>query len=380
MNETMLLLVLSLITAVIAGLVVMRLFTARRTAREKVARDSSEKLLADAAAEAKRIEAGRRTRDDNSDHSAETPSATTKSTIEAAKRDAERKAAEDAARRDAERRAAEDAARRDAERRAAEDAARRDAERRAAEDAARRDAERRAAEDTARRDAERKAAEDAARRDAEHQMADARAAQIVERTTIEQAARHRLAVDAERREAERLARERKAVEEALRQEEEERLAVEQAILRERERQAAEAEIARQRPVTPKSKRPEETIVMIADDSRVVRVKTSRLLTAHRYQVATAEDGADAARQIALSPPDVLITDVDMPGLNGFQLSRHVRDNPRTARLPIIMVTSDSEQLRAEATEIGVNVVLGKPYPEEQLIAHIQQLVAEQGRA
>jgi len=211
-------------------------------------------------------------------------------------------------------------------------------------------------------------------------MADARAAQIVERTTIEQAARHRLAVDAERREAERLARERKAVEEALRQEEEERLAVEQAILRERERQAAEAEIARQRPVTPKSKRPEETIVMIADDSRVVRVKTSRLLTAHRYQVATAEDGADAARQIALSPPDVLITDVDMPGLNGFQLSRHVRDNPRTARLPIIMVTSDSEQLRAEATEIGVNVVLGKPYPEEQLIAHIQQLVAEQGRA
>ena len=55
-----------------------------------------------------------------------------------------------------------------------------------------------------------------------------------------------------------------------------------------------------------------------------------------------EDGVDAARQIEASPPDVLVTDVDMPGLNGFQLAKMVRDNPRTAKLPIIMVTSDNE--------------------------------------
>ncbi|MBK7674822.1 MAG: response regulator [Candidatus Accumulibacter sp.] len=131
------------------------------------------------------------------------------------------------------------------------------------------------------------------------------------------------------------------------------------------------------PVTLKTKTAEETVVMVADDSRVVRIKTGRLLAAHRYQVVTAEDGLDAARQIEAAAPDVLVTDVDMPGMNGLQLARQVRGNPRTARVPIIMVTSDNDQLRAEAAAAGVDVVLGKPYPEEQLIGHIQQLLQGQ---
>jgi CheY-like chemotaxis protein len=90
-------------------------------------------------------------------------------------------------------------------------------------------------------------------------------------------------------------------------------------------------------------------------------------------VVTAEDGTDAARQIEASLPDVLVTDVDMPGLTGLQLARQVRGNPRTAALPIIIVTSDSEQLQDEAAAAGVNVVLGKPYPEALLIEHVQQL-------
>ncbi|MBP6709569.1 MAG: response regulator [Candidatus Accumulibacter sp.] len=106
---------------------------------------------------------------------------------------------------------------------------------------------------------------------------------------------------------------------------------------------------------------------------MVRVKTGRLLSAQGYQVIMAEDGEDAARQIEDVIPDVLITDVDMPGMNGLQLARQVRGNPRTAHVPIIMVTSDSEQLRAEATAAGVNVVLGKPYPEELLLDHLQEL-------
>ena len=219
--------------------------------------------------------------------------------------------------------------------------ARREAERLAAEEAARREAERLAAEEAARREAERLAAEEAPRRDAD----------------------------------------RRAVEEALRQEEEERLAIEAAIEREAARQAAEEarrrELAAAPPPVAAFRTAEQTVVMVADDSKVVRIKTGRLLGAHRFQVIMAEDGADAARQIESSIPDVLVTDVDMPGMTGLQLARQVRGNPRTAALPIIIVTSDSDQLQDEAAAAGVNVVLGKPYPEALLIEHIQRLARVQ---
>jgi len=229
--------------------------------------------------------------------------------------------------------------------------ARREAERLAAEEAARREAERLAAEEAARREAERLAAEEAARREEAQRLA---------------------AEEAARLEADRL-----AVEEALRQEEEERLAVEAAIEREAARQAAEEarrrELAAVPPPAPAFRTAEQTVVMVADDSKVVRIKTGRLLAAHRFQVVMAEDGADAARQIEASLPDVLVTDVDMPGMTGLQLARQVRGDPRTASLPIIIVTSDSDQLQDEAAAAGVNVVLGKPYPEALLIEHVQQL-------
>ena len=262
----------------------------------------------------------------------------------ASRRAAKRLVAEEAARLEAERLAAEEAARLEAERLAAEEAARREAERQVAEEAARREAERLAAEEAARREAERLVAEEAARREAERLAAEEAARLEAKRLAAE---------DAARREAER-----SAALEVLRQEE----------------AKAQALSAPPQAVVPKAKAAEETVVMIADDSKVVRIKTGRLLTAHKYQVVMAEDGLDAAKQIENSVPDLLITDVDMPGMGGMQLVRHLRANPRTLGLPIIMVTSDSEVLRTEAMESGVNVVLGKPYPEEQLIAHIQTLV------
>ncbi|TLD45854.1 MAG: CAI-1 autoinducer sensor kinase/phosphatase CqsS [Accumulibacter sp.] len=167
------------------------------------------------------------------------------------------------------------------------------------------------------------------------------------------------------------------MEEALRLEEEERLAVEAAIEREAARQAVEEarrrELAAVPPPAPAPRTAEQTVVMVADDSKVVRIKTGRLLAAHRFQVVLAEDGEDAARQIKTALPDVLVTDVDMPGMTGLQLARQVRGDPRTAALPIIIVTSDSDQLQDEAAAAGVNVVLGKPYPEALLIEHVQQL-------
>jgi CheY-like chemotaxis protein len=116
--------------------------------------------------------------------------------------------------------------------------------------------------------------------------------------------------------------------------------------------------------------------MVADDSKVVRVKTSRLLAQYQYQVSLAADGLEAAKQIDDGMPHVLITDVEMPGMDGFELTRHVRSNPRTAHIPVIMITAADDKHRADAELAGVSVLLGKPYPEEELIAHIESTLAK----
>lgn len=126
--------------------------------------------------------------------------------------------------------------------------------------------------------------------------------------------------------------------------------------------------------------PEQCLVMIADDSKVVRIKTSRLLAKHMYRVSLAEDGLDAARQIELDLPDVLITDVEMPGMDGFELTRQVRNNPRTAHIPIVMITADDVKHRADALEAGVSVLLSKPYPEDQLLSYLQSTLSRAAAA
>ena len=119
------------------------------------------------------------------------------------------------------------------------------------------------------------------------------------------------------------------------------------------------------------KLPEDTTVLVADDSKVVRVKTSRVLAKHLYRVVLAEDGLQALQQIESSPPDVLVTDVEMPGIDGFELTRRVRADPRTAHIPIIMITSADESLAIKAREAGVSLLLGKPYDDAALVAHIE---------
>jgi CheY-like chemotaxis protein len=123
------------------------------------------------------------------------------------------------------------------------------------------------------------------------------------------------------------------------------------------------------PSPPKAR--EDIIVMVADDSKIVRVKTGRLLTAQGFQVRFAEDGLDAMRQIEQGPPDVLITDVEMPGMDGFALTENVRRQPATARMPVIMITAADDRHRDDAERAGVTVLLGKPYPEDVLIARIE---------
>lgn len=114
-----------------------------------------------------------------------------------------------------------------------------------------------------------------------------------------------------------------------------------------------------------------TRVLVADDSKVVRIKTGRLLTQHHYQVDYAVDGLDALRQLQDHAPDLLITDVEMPGLDGFELTRHIRADVRTARLPVIMITAADERHRDQAQAAGVSVLLGKPYADEELLTQLR---------
>lgn len=116
------------------------------------------------------------------------------------------------------------------------------------------------------------------------------------------------------------------------------------------------------------------IVMVVDDSLTVRKITSRLLERAGYRVATAKDGEDALAQIAQHRPDVILADIEMPRMDGFELVRHLRADPQFARLPVIMITSRiADKHRQVALELGVQHYLGKPYDESQLLSLIATL-------
>jgi chemosensory pili system protein ChpA (sensor histidine kinase/response regulator) len=116
-------------------------------------------------------------------------------------------------------------------------------------------------------------------------------------------------------------------------------------------------------------------VMVVDDSLTVRKITSRLLARENYQVLTARDGVDALEQLQTARPDILLVDIEMPRMDGFDLTRNVRADAALKNLPIIMITSRAaEKHRKYAFEVGVDMFLGKPYQEEELLKNIAILV------
>jgi chemotaxis protein histidine kinase CheA len=115
-------------------------------------------------------------------------------------------------------------------------------------------------------------------------------------------------------------------------------------------------------------------VMVVDDSLTVRKITGRLLERAGYRVAAAKDGEDALEQIAAHRPDVVIADIEMPRMDGFELVRRLRADPDLAALPVIMITSRSaEKHRQVARELDVRHYLGKPYDEDELLGLIAAL-------
>jgi chemosensory pili system protein ChpA (sensor histidine kinase/response regulator) len=114
-------------------------------------------------------------------------------------------------------------------------------------------------------------------------------------------------------------------------------------------------------------------VMVVDDSLTVRKISGRLLARHGYHVLTAKDGVDALEQLVDVMPDVMLLDIEMPRMDGFELARNIRGDRRLQHIPIIMITSrTADKHRQHAEEIGVNHYLGKPYDEDDLLACIRQ--------
>jgi chemosensory pili system protein ChpA (sensor histidine kinase/response regulator) len=117
--------------------------------------------------------------------------------------------------------------------------------------------------------------------------------------------------------------------------------------------------------------------MVVDDSLTVRKITSRLLAREGYAVLTAKDGVDALEQMFSTHPDVLLLDIEMPRMDGFELTRNLRAEPRLRDIPIIMITSRTATKHREyARELGVNNYLGKPYQEDELLGLIAGHLAQ----
>ncbi len=120
---------------------------------------------------------------------------------------------------------------------------------------------------------------------------------------------------------------------------------------------------------------QQITVMVVDDSITVRKVTTRLLERHGMNVFTAKDGVDAVGKLQDQVPDIMLLDIEMPRMDGYELAQHVRNNERLRDIPIIMITSrHGEKHRQRAMEIGVNSYLGKPYQEAELLDNIHSLL------
>ena len=131
-----------------------------------------------------------------------------------------------------------------------------------------------------------------------------------------------------------------------------------------------------RPVVPS--RTDESgprLVMVVDDSITMRKVTTRVLEREQLEVVTAKDGVDALEQLQERVPDVMLLDIEMPRMDGYELATHMKNDARFRHVPIIMITSRTgEKHRQRAFEIGVERYIGKPYSESDLLRHVNEML------
>jgi chemosensory pili system protein ChpA (sensor histidine kinase/response regulator) len=116
---------------------------------------------------------------------------------------------------------------------------------------------------------------------------------------------------------------------------------------------------------------------VVDDALSVRRSMEQLLGDAGYEVTTANDGFLALDSMREKPPAILVTDLEMPNLNGLDLTKRVREVPQWMGLPVIMITSRAtEKHRNMALEVGVDLYLTKPYTDAALLEHVRALTAQ----
>ena len=117
------------------------------------------------------------------------------------------------------------------------------------------------------------------------------------------------------------------------------------------------------------------LVMVVDDSITMRKVTGRVLERNNFEVVTAKDGLDALERLADRVPDLMLLDIEMPRMDGYELATAMKADPRLRNVPIIMITSRTgEKHRQRAMDIGVNRYLGKPYQENELMRNVFALL------
>ena len=152
-----------------------------------------------------------------------------------------------------------------------------------------------------------------------------------------------------------------------------------------EQEAAGLPVTPMEPVVPVVPSPPQVpLVLVVDDSITVRRVTQRLLQREGYRVSLAADGLQALSRLQEERPTVVLSDIEMPRMDGFDLARNIRNDQSLKDLPIIMITSRiAQKHREHAMELGVNHYLGKPYSDEELLSlvqHYAHLEAEASRS
>jgi chemosensory pili system protein ChpA (sensor histidine kinase/response regulator) len=130
------------------------------------------------------------------------------------------------------------------------------------------------------------------------------------------------------------------------------------------RKASIAESERSRP-----------LIMVVDDSLTVRKITSRHLQKQGMDVMVAKDGLDAVEQLRQQIPDVMLVDIEMPRMDGYELTTNVRSDPTLRHIPIIMITSRAgAKHKDRAMQLGVDLYMSKPYQEDELLRSIETML------
>ncbi len=119
-------------------------------------------------------------------------------------------------------------------------------------------------------------------------------------------------------------------------------------------------------------------ILVADDDPQMREMIAGLIRELGYEAMEVADGEAALAAVALSPPDLVLSDVSMPGLDGFEVCRRLKADPMTRLIPVVLITGIGNEHKVAGLEAGADEFLGKPFSPEELRARVRSLLRMKG--